>query len=192
MSRRSLVSFALAVVASVLVAGSASAQAESKSAEATRKKLQQTIENYEAKEVGTKEFLTDILKNEIDKEIRFFVDNGSGVSNNTKITLKLKGVTVEKALNEFSDKMDCGWYVESNVGNNKRDGQVVIRKNTKGKERGYEFGKEPKKKAAAPVAELRQFALAPTVEAGTDPMRVVHFSAIISRSGSATASAQIW
>jgi hypothetical protein len=165
MSRRSLVSIALAVVASALLAPTVFAQPESKSAEATRKKLQQKIDNYEAKDVGTKDFLTDIFKNEIDKEIRFTIDNGSGVSNNSKISIKFKDVTVEKALNDFSDKMDCGWYVESNVGNNAKDGRVVIRKNTKGKERGYEFGKEPKKKASAPVEPRREQPAGPIVEA---------------------------
>jgi hypothetical protein len=165
MSRHASRSFALALVAGVLVVPYASAQPESQSAQATRKKLQQKIENYEAKDVGTKEFLTDILKNEIDKEIRFFVDNGSGVSNNTKLSIKFKDVTVEKALNDFSDKMDCGWFVESNVGNNAKDGRVVIRKSSKGKERGYEFGKEPKKKAAAPVEQRREQPAGPIVEA---------------------------
>ena len=165
MSRRSLASFALAVLAGGLLAPTVSAQAESKSAEATRKKLQQKIEKYEAKDVGTKDFLTDILKNEIDNEIRFIVDNGSGVSNNSKLSMKVKDMTVEQVLNEFSDKMDCGWFVESNVGNNRRDGQIVIRKSSKGKERGYEFGKEPKKKAAAPVEERRERPAGPIVEA---------------------------
>ena len=155
MSRRSLMTFALAMLASGLFAPIVSAQAESKSAQATRKKLQQTIEKYDEKDIGTKEFLSDILENQIDTKIRFTIDNGSGVSNNSKLTIKFKNYTVEKVLNEFSDKMDCGWFVESNVGNNMKDGRVVIRKNTKGKERGYEFGKEPKKKAAAPAQERR-------------------------------------
>ena len=165
MSRRSLVSFALAVLAGSILVPTVSAQAESKSAQATRKKLQQTIEKYDEKDIGTKEFLSDILENQIDTKIRFTIDNGSGVSNNSKLSMKFKNYTVEKVLNEFSDKMDCGWYVESNVGNNTKDGRVVIRKNTKGKERGYEFGKEPKKKASAPVMEPRQLATGPIVEA---------------------------
>jgi hypothetical protein len=168
MSRRSLVSFVLAVMASGLLAPTVSAQTESKSAQATRKKLQQTIETYDEKDIGTKDFLTDILKNQVDKEIRFSIDNASGVSNNSKLSMKFKNYTVEKVLDEFSDKMDCGWYVESNVGNNAKDGRVVIRKNSKGKERGYEFGKEPKKKAAAPVEERRDQPAGPIVEAARD------------------------
>jgi hypothetical protein len=169
MSRRHAASFVIAFVFGFVVAGSASAQAESKSAEATRKKLQQKIDKYEAKDIGTKDFLTDILKNEIDKEIRFFVDNGSGVSNNTKLSMKItKTMTVEQVLNDFSDKMDCGWFVESNVGNNAKDGRVVVRKNSKGKERGYEFGKEPKKKAAAPVEQRRELPAGPIVTASRE------------------------
>ncbi|HEX3313488.1 MAG TPA: hypothetical protein VHR72_01300 [Gemmataceae bacterium] len=165
MSRRSLVSLALAVMASGLLVPNVSAQAESKSAQATRKKLLQTIDAYDEKDIGTKDFLSDILKNQVDKEIRFTIDNGSGVSNNSKLSMKFKNYTVEKVLNEFSDKMDCGWFVESNVGNNMKDGRVVIRKNSKGKERGYEFGKEPKKKASAPVQERRESPAGPIVEA---------------------------
>ena len=55
-----------------------------------------------------------------------------------------KDKTVEEILNEISDKGEFGWFVVSNASNNKEDGKVIIRKNTKGKERGYEAGKEPK------------------------------------------------
>jgi hypothetical protein len=52
---------------------------------------------------------------------------------------------VEKILNELSDKYEFGYYVVSNAANNKEDGMIVVRKSGKGKERGYEAGKEPKK-----------------------------------------------
>jgi hypothetical protein len=131
-----------ALLSALLLAGPAVAQ-ESQAAQATRKKLQQKV-GMDAKEVGLKEFLTD-LKGEMDKPVNFRIDNKSGVSNNMKVSFKGKEVTVEKLLNDLADKFDFGWYVISNASNNKVDGWVEIRKNSAGKERGYEAGKEPKK-----------------------------------------------
>jgi len=131
----------LAATAFVLV-GRAGAQ-DSQSAAATRKKLQQQITISE-KEVGIKNFLEGI-NNEVEKQIRFKIDNVSGVSNNMKVSYSGKNVTVEKILNELSDKYEFGYYVISNAANNKEDGMIVIRKSGKGKERGYEAGKQPKK-----------------------------------------------
>ena len=50
----------------------------------------------------------------------------------------------EKLLNDVSDKYEFGWIVVSKE-NHKEDGWIIIRKSDKGKERGYEAGKEPKK-----------------------------------------------
>ena len=116
---------------------------ESTAAKTTRKKLQQKI-TIDLKEIGTKDFF-DEIKREMDKPVNIKIDNKTGVSNNTKLTLKAKDQTVEKILNDLSDKYDFGWVVISNPGNNKVDGWVIIRKTDKGKERGYEVGKEPKK-----------------------------------------------
>src|SRR5258708_36302009 len=120
MSRTLTVVF-LAVAASVLV-GRASAQ-DSQSAAATRKKLQQQITISE-KEVGIKNFLEGI-NNEVEKQIRFKIDNVSGVSNNMKVSYSGKNVTVENILNELSDKYEFGYYVISNAANNKEDGMIV-------------------------------------------------------------------
>jgi hypothetical protein len=119
---------------------------DSKSAAATRKKMQQKV-TINAKEVGIKAFLED-LKNEMEHEIRFKIDNANGLSNNMKVSYSGKNVTVEKVLNDISDKFDFGYYVVSNAANNKIDGTVIIRRIMKGKERGYEAGKEPKKSGA--------------------------------------------
>jgi hypothetical protein len=126
--------------------GLATAQEESKAAATTRKKLQQTL-TIEAKEIGIKNFLEDI-NNELDakKQIRFKIDNATGVSNNMKVSYKGKDVTVEQVLNDLADKFDFGYYVVSNAANNKEDGMVLIRKSSKAKERGYEAGKEPPRK----------------------------------------------
>ena len=117
---------------------------ESNAAKTTRKKLQQKV-TVDFKDEGTKAVIEQVF-GEMDKAPKFKIDNASGVSNNTKLTYKAKDKSVEQILNDISDKLDCGWYVVSNAANNKVDGSVVIRKNTKGKERGYEAGKEPKEK----------------------------------------------
>jgi len=137
----------IAVVLAVLLgwANTAAAQ-ESKAAMTTRKKLQQKI-TLDFKEMGTKDVF-DEIKREMDKPCNFKIDNKTGVSNNTKLTYKCKDATVEKVLNDLSDKYDFGWVVISNESNNKIDGWVIIRKTDKGKERGYEAGKEPKGKTS--------------------------------------------
>jgi hypothetical protein len=133
---------AVLVLLAVTWADRAFAQ-DSKSAAATRKKLQQKV-TLNAKEVGIKAFL-DELKLELEQEIRFKINNENGMSNNMKVSYSGKDVTVEKVLNDLSDKFDFGYYVVSNAANNKIDGTVIVRKVMSGKERGYEAGKEPKK-----------------------------------------------
>jgi uncharacterized protein (TIGR03067 family) len=131
--------------ASLALCERSSAQ-ESQAAKTTRKALQKTLD-VDQKDIGTKDFLDDI-SSDLDNKVKFKIDNASGVSNNTKMTYKAKGVTVEKMLNDLADKYDWGWFVMSNAGNNAVDGKVIIRKSSKGKERGYETGKEPKKSAS--------------------------------------------
>ena len=150
MRRFTLIAVSLAV--STVITSPTPAQ-ESQAAKTTRKSLQKTID-VDQKEIGTKDFLDDV-SGDLDGKVKFKIDNGSGVSNNTKMTYKAKGVTVEKMLNDLADKYDWGWFVMSNAGNNAVDGKVIIRKSSKGKERGYEAGKEPKKTSLdfAPAAE---------------------------------------
>lgn len=133
-----------ALCCGLFLAGSAAAQ-DSPAAAATRKKLQQKI-TVDIKEQGVKAFFEEV-RLEMDKPVKIVIDNASGVSNNSKISYKGKNVTVEKLLNDVADKYDWGWVVVSNPSNNKVDGAVVIRKG-KGKERGYEAGKGPKKGAS--------------------------------------------
>jgi hypothetical protein len=141
-----------ALIAAVLVAAQTGSAQESKAAKATREKLKQVIDEIDLKEVGTKAFFEDVNR-ELEKSINFKIDNTTGVSNNTKISYKGKKITVEKLLNDVSDKFEFGWVVISNPDNNKVDGWIVIRRTLKGKERGYEAGKEPKEKSssAAPI-----------------------------------------
>jgi hypothetical protein len=133
----------LLTIFALALAGRVVAQ-ESKAAGATRKNLQQKV-TIAIKEIGLKNFLEVDLNGELDKPLRYKIDNGSGVSNNMKLSFSGKDVTVEQVLNELADKYDFGYYVISNTANNKEDGKIVVRKSSKGKERGYEAGKEPKK-----------------------------------------------
>lgn len=141
----------LALTVAVVLTQQGFAQ-ESPSAQATRKKLKQKI-TVEFKDIGTKTVFDDI-KGEMDKPCAFKIRNETGVSNNTKLTYKAKDKAVQQILNELSDKYEFGWYVLSDP-KDRLDGWVIIRKNSKGKERGYEAGKEPKEKTSelAPHSE---------------------------------------
>jgi len=144
---------ALVLVAAAVLAQQAAAQ-DSKAAKYTRDKLlKQVIADFDSKETGTKVFFEDVNR-ELETTIRFKIDGNSGISNNTKLTYKAKKVTVEKLLNDISDKFEFGWVVISNPGNNKEDGSIVIRRNSKAKERGYEAGKEPKTDKKSSSLEL--------------------------------------
>lgn len=136
---KSFLTLAAGLVIALSLTGAAAAQ-ESKAAQSTRKKLQQKL-SLDLKEVGLKAFLGEI-NNEIDKAIKFKIDNATGISNNMKVAFKGKNVTVEKVLNTIADTYDFGWIVVSNPSNNAVDGMVLVRKG-KGKERGTEAGKEP-------------------------------------------------
>lgn len=164
--------YLLGVVCILLLAPSAMAQ-ESQAAATTRKKLAIKI-TIDIKEVGTKAFLEE-MNLELDKPFRFIIDNASGVSNNTKMTYKGKDVPVGKILSDLADKYEWGYFIKSDVGNNKVDGAIVIRKSSKGKERGYEAGKEPKKAADkssridfAPRPEVMRLVLAKPQEVHRD------------------------
>lgn len=142
MTRR--LTWTLAIAAFLVVGPSGFAQ-ESPSAKATRKNLKQKI-SVDFKEVATKSIFEDI-KNEMDKPYAYKIKNETGVSNNTKLTYKAKNKTVEEILNDISDKGEFGWYIFSDP-KDRLDGFVIIRKVTKGRERGYEAGKEPKEKSS--------------------------------------------
>ena len=164
-------SFRLVALCTVLALLAQQARAqESKAAKSTREKLKQVIAEFDAKEIGTKAFFEDVNR-ELDKPLKFKMDSVSGVSNNTKLSYKAKKVTVEKLLNDLSDKFEFGWIVISNVDNNKDDGAILIRKSSKGKERGYEAGKEPKKSSQALPAQ-RDFAMLPLLERSADALLV--------------------
>ncbi len=145
---------ALVLVAAAILAQPAAAQ-ESKAAKYTREKLKQVIDEFDEKEIGTKAFFESVNR-ELKTEIKFKIDGTTGISNNTKITYKAKKVTVEKLLNDVSDKFEFGWIIISDPGNNKVDGTVVIRRNSKFKERGYEEGKAPKKEKTSSLQTPRR------------------------------------
>jgi hypothetical protein len=122
-------------------AGPAAAQ-DSPAARATRKRLKTKI-SVELKDIGLKDAVKDI-QSELDDRIRIKIDNVSGISNNTKVTLVAKDQPLEKILAELCDKNDMGYYVVSDP-KDRYDGWIILRK-SKHKERGYKDKDEGKDK----------------------------------------------
>jgi hypothetical protein len=119
---------------------------ESPAAKATRDRLKKIIlDEVDWKEIPTRDVFND-LKNESNNKVSFKIDTANGMSMNSRLSYKAKKVSLEKVLNDLSDKYDFGWIVYSNPKdkNDRYNGWVVLRKG-KGKERGYEAGTEPKK-----------------------------------------------
>lgn len=116
--------------------------ANSDKAASTRAKLKSKVNIEEEKDARLRDIL-DELKDAA--EVHFRPDTKGGVNLNTKITWKAKDKPLEAVLNDICDKADLGWYVISN----KADAYYGSIRITKGKERGYEAGKEPDKTAAA-------------------------------------------
>jgi hypothetical protein len=110
-------------------------------AAATRKKLDTKVK-AEYKDTLFKDVLDD-LKEQAD--VHFKEDTKGGVNLNAKITYKANK-TLAEVLSAICDKVDYGFYVISNK-TDAYDGSIRI---TRGKERGYEAGKEPDKTAATP------------------------------------------
>jgi hypothetical protein len=142
----------VAVVAVGLANGWAQAQ-DTPRAKATRENLKKIVlEDVEYKEEMTRVIFDD-LKRESNNKVSFIIDTGSGMSMNSRMSYKVKKASIEKILNDLADKNDFGWYVFSNPKdpNDQKNGKIILRKGAKGKERGYEFGTEPKeeKKSSA-------------------------------------------
>lgn len=116
--------------------------ADTPKAAATRKKMHTKV---------TVDYKDQLLKDVIDDDltdkggVTFLEDTKGGVNLNSKITYKAKAKPLESVLNGICDKYELGWYIISHKGD-AYDGTIRI---TKGKERGYEAGKEPDKTAAA-------------------------------------------
>ncbi len=123
-------------------------------AKATRKKLKEKI-TIEFKELPMREAMGEI-KREFNNRLGIKIDNVSGISNNSKISYTAKEQTLEKILNDLSDKYEFGYIVLSKNGD-RYDGWIIVRK-SKDKERGYEAGKEPKKTKGAQLTPDRQAA----------------------------------
>jgi hypothetical protein len=120
------------------------------SAKATRKRLQEKI-TVEIKETPFKEAIEEIRR-ELNNKVSFKIDNVSGISNNSKVTIIAKDKTVEAILNELADKYEFGYYVISSNDKDRYNGWIMVRK-FKDKERGYESGKEPKKDKASQLRD---------------------------------------
>ncbi len=70
--------------------------------------------------------------------LKFILDAKGGVSRNSKLTYKAKDKTLEEVLAALFAKNDLGYFIDQSKA---YDGLIKI---TKGGERGYEKGKEPK------------------------------------------------
>jgi hypothetical protein len=135
----------LAAGATLLGSAAPALGQDSPSAKATRKRLLQVIPVVDLKDTRLADALKEIT-GDLDKKVNIKIHNPSGVSNNTKVTYKAKNETLEKVLDAICTQIDAGYIVVSDP-KDRLDGFVVIRKG-KGKERGYEFGKEPKDKSS--------------------------------------------
>jgi hypothetical protein len=115
--------------------------ADTPKAAATRKRLQQKIS------VNYKDMLFRDVRDDLKEKVEglgVLEDLKGGVNLNLKITYKAGDATLEKILNDICDKYEMGYFVISKQ-NTGYDGSLKI---TRGKERGYEAGKEPDKTAA--------------------------------------------
>jgi hypothetical protein len=121
-------------------AGMANAADDSAKAAATRKKLDTKI-TVEYKDTLLRDVIDD-LGEKTSKQLSFMPDTKNGVNLNTKVTFKGEDVTIADVLSAICDKYEMGYFVISQQ-NNGYDGSVKI---TRGKERGYAAGQEPKDK----------------------------------------------
>jgi hypothetical protein len=122
--------------------------ADTPKAAATRKRLQQKIS------VNYKDMLFRDVRDDLKEKVEglgVLEDTKGGVNLNLKITYKAENETLEKILNDICDKYEMGYLVISKQ-NTGYDGSVKI---TRGKERGYEAGKEPDKTAAKDDKEMK-------------------------------------
>jgi len=101
----------------------------------TRKALKTKKITVEFDETSLQE-IVDELKEKTG--LAFILDLKGGVSRNSKFTYKGKDKTPEEVLNGLFAKNDLGYFIDQSKA---YDGVVKI---TKGGERGYEKGKEPK------------------------------------------------
>ena len=112
---------------------------DTKKAADTRKKLQTEI-SVAYKETLLRDVIDD-LKEKVEG-ITVIPDTKNGVNLNAKITYKAEKKPLEEVLNGICDKADLGYFVISQKANG-YDGSLKL---TRGKERGYPKGEEPKEK----------------------------------------------
>jgi type II secretory pathway component GspD/PulD (secretin) len=126
--RRLALGMAVLVVSMFALQASAADEKDSPKATKTREMLKKKVTlNFK------NEFLKDILEEVQDqvKGIKFKVDTKGGVSQNKRMTIMCKDVTLEEALDKMLGKEDLGYYV---IVGGAYDGLVFIKM---GKERGF-------------------------------------------------------
>jgi hypothetical protein len=112
------------------------ADTDSQKAAATRKKTADKV-SVEYKDTLVRDVIDDL--NDKVPALGIRADTKGGVNLNLKVTYKAKDKPAVEVLNEICDKFDMGWYIIAKKAD-AYDGTVWI---TRGKERGYEKGKEP-------------------------------------------------
>jgi hypothetical protein len=129
----------VAVCLTLLASAGTACGQDTPSAKKARGRLKEKI-SIDVTETRLKDVL-DEIKREMNNKVSFKIDNASGVSNNTKLTCKAEDKTLAQILDDVCTKNDMGYIIISRAGD-RYDGWILIRKG-KGKERGYEDGKEP-------------------------------------------------
>jgi hypothetical protein len=104
-------------------------------AAATRKVLKTKKITVDFDDVRLEEIVEDLKEK---TGLKFLLDSKGGVSRNSKFSYKGKDQTLEEVFAGLFAKSDLGYFIDQSKA---YDGLIKI---TKGGERGYEKGKEPK------------------------------------------------
>jgi hypothetical protein len=114
---------------------------DTKKAADTRKLLKTkiTVEIKDSRLSDAMDTIKDEVKEKTGKTLTVIFDTKGGVSLNQKVSYTAKDVTVEDALDNLFKAVELGYFVDQSKS---YDGSLKV---VKGKARGYEEGKEPKK-----------------------------------------------
>ncbi len=120
----------------VLLAAPVAVRADdSPKAAATRKTLKTKKISVEFDDTRLEEIIEELKEK---SGLKFLLDAKGGVSRNSKLSFKAKDATLEDIFAGLFKTTDLGYFVDQSKA---YDGLIKI---TKGGERGYEKGKEPK------------------------------------------------
>lgn len=123
------------VFALFAIPGYVSSAEDSPKAAATRKVLKTKKISVDFSDTRLEEIIEELKEK---AGVKFILDSKGGVSRNSKLSYKGDNKTLEEVLNGVFEKTDLGYFIDQSKA---YDGLLKI---TKGGERGYEKGKEPK------------------------------------------------